>query len=528
MDVIITADRIDAGPSGAQALGIRDGRIVAVGDRREARAWRTARTRTIDVGDACVLPGFIDGHSHPVLGADLTRGVALGEVTTVAELQAALGAAHGTLPPDVWLHGWGLRPDALGGAEPHRRVIDVVVGGRPCLIRTFDGHSALANGAALRAAGVVSSVALEGEAQIVCDEQGAPTGYLREPAAVAVVEMASPAVPFAERARALRAALAGMARAGLTAVHSLEFPEGAAALYEALESEGSLPVRVRAMPWCEADATPDRWAEIAAMQSRAGRRWRVGGAKLFLDGTIDDGTAWLSEPDTRGASAASIWADSRAYAAAVAWFDARGIATATHAIGNAAVLQALDVIDRTRRAPHRIEHIEYLSVADTARFARSRAYAGMQPTHGTDYVDPLGSDNWSIRLGRERALRAWPLGDLDAAGVAVVLGSDWPIAPYDPRAVIAAAHLRRQAGRPSAPALARSQALSVQSAIDGYTVRAAASVADVDAGRIAVGTTADLTVFAHDPRTTDLDVFADAPVVATIVDGDPVHLANAW
>jgi predicted amidohydrolase YtcJ len=168
------------------------------------------------------------------------------------------------------------------------------------------------------------------------------------------------------------------------------------------------------------------------------------------------GTAWLETPDCHGESTCSYWRDPQGYSRAVRFFAQAGVQTATHAIGDAAVKHVLDTLEAEGAPPpglvHRVEHIETLPVDQISRFAQLGVIASMQPSHATDFTRADHRDNWSVRLGEERANRAWPCRDLLDAGATLVLGSDWPIAPYDPRTVLAAAQLRRpQGGIPTPP-----------------------------------------------------------------------------
>ena len=112
---------------------------------------------------------------------------------------------------------------------------------------------------------------------------------------------------------------------------------------------------------------------------------------------------------------------------------------------------SLDWFAATPSGPHRVEHIETLPGALIGRFVRQGVVASMQPTHCTHYTRADHTDNWSTRLGADRADRAWRCRDLHDAGVPLVLGSDWPVAPFDPRRVLADAQLRRPAGEPDVP-----------------------------------------------------------------------------
>jgi predicted amidohydrolase YtcJ len=146
--------------------------------------------------------------------------------------------------------------------------------------------------------------------------------------------------------------------------------------------------------------------------------------------------------------------------------------------------------------------------------------ASMQPSHATDYTRADHSDNWSRRLGDERANRAWRCRDLLDAGAILALGSDWPIAPFDPRSVIAAAQLRRPATRPDLGPVGPGQALTAAQALYGYTVAPAlAAGAGHLNGRIAPGYRADLTAFAADPVRTPAEELPAVAILLTLVDG---------
>ena len=266
---------------------------------------------------------------------------------------------------------------------------------------------------------------------------------------------------------------------------------------------------------------------MAALQGAGGRRWQVRGAKLFIDGTIDNGTAWLEEPDTLGESTSPYWPDPETYARAIVWFDEHDLPTTTHAIGDQGVRYVLSALERTRgRARHRIEHIETIPDDLVEAFGRLPVTASMQPTHCTEYSSPDYSDNWSTRLGPARASRGWRIRDLRDAGVRVAIGSDWPIADFDPRGILASAQLRRRGGAPDRAPIGPEQAISALMALEGYTTHAAWSVGEQDeAGTIEVGKRADLTAFAVDPLLAPPDELVEAPIVLTVTDGAITHEA---
>ncbi|AIY19287.1 amidohydrolase family protein [Pimelobacter simplex] len=529
-DQVVLACRVhpmapDAGV--AEAVAVRGDRIEAVGSRAQARAWIGPGTTVTDHGSGVITPGLVDAHSHPVLGLRMTAGADLTGVTSPDELRSALATAAAATPSGAWIQAWGLKPDAWPAPGPHRSWLDAIVGDRPALVRFFDGHAVVASTRALELAGTAGLADVLGPGLVGRDAQGL-TGVVREPAGLAHLDAVIAPADVADEAARLHALLAAMAATGLTTVHALDLEGDALAVLAAAEARGRLPVRLLLSPWCGPDLDVDGWRALVDLQRRSGERWAVRGVKLFLDGTIDHGTAWLSRPDRWGQSDVSLWPDRERYAAALAFFDRHGVATATHAIGDASVGCALDVIGDLRRAGstlvHRIEHIETAPDHLLPRFAEVGAAACMQPTHCTRYVAADGSDNWSARLPEHQARQAWRTRDLRDLGAIVALGSDWPIAHYDPRQVMADAQERRPAELPDAAPVGPEQRLTARMALEGYTTHAAAADGlAAELGVLAPGARADLTVFAADPLELPPGELLTCPVLATYVGGVPTH-----
>jgi len=526
-DLIVLADRVHtmaADSAEVTAIAMAGGVVTATGDRADARDWRGPGTQVLDLGSATVVPGLVDGHFHPVTGIGLTRGADLSGVRTIAELVAALRAAD----RGGWVQGWGLDPNVFAGAPiTHGPLAEALGPDVPAFLLLFDAHSALVSERALELAGIDGPREFSSAASVVCDAGGRPTGHLLEWEAIDLVRGLLPAdEPAARRARLLDL-LRRMAAAGLTAANAMDFEDDTGDLFRALEADGELPIRWRCAPFVMPGDGPDALDAVIQRQQMGGRRWRVDGAKFMIDGTIDGGTAWLEEPDTHGESTACLWPDPAGYAAAVRTLAARGVPIVTHAIGDAGVRYVLDTLaalPHRPAVPHRVEHLETLPSALIGRFAALDVTASMQPTHCAHYTRADQSDNWSRRLGKKRADRAFRARDLREHGARVALGSDWPIAGFDPRAIMAAARLRRPAGEPGIEPVLPAQALTARMALAGYTTEAAAAAGLGDrAGRLLPGSRADLTAFALDPLTADPDEFAESPVRLTVLDGTVTH-----
>ncbi|MEE6271110.1 amidohydrolase [Streptomyces diastatochromogenes] len=511
------------------ALAAADGKITALGDDREIRALADTATTVIDLKGAVVTPGLTDGHLHPVSGAELTHGLDLSGCTDLDGVRAALAREVAALAPGAWLHGWGLDPNVFGDRPIESAALAPVLDGVPALLQLFDAHSMLASPRALELAGVDGPRTFDQAAEVVCDDAGRPTGLLLEDAACELVERAAPQPTREERRARLAAALRAMAAAGLTGGHAMDANGDSLAFYDELDAAGDLPLRLRVAPWCQPGTDADGVRALIAQQGTGGRLWRTAGVKLFMDGTIDNGTAWLERPDCHGESTHAFWPDPAAYTRVIGQLHAAGVPTATHAIGDAAVRHALDAVEQARRTDpngvrHRIEHIETVPDDTLRRFAELGVLASMQPTHCCDFTRADHTDNWSRRLGEERAGRAWRCRDLTDAGATVVLGSDWPIAPYPPLGVMAGARHRRPSRDLAQPPHGPEQALTALEALRGMTVHAAHAAGEEDrAGRIVPGHRADLTVLADDPLTTPATDLPRLPVLLTVLDGRPTH-----
>jgi predicted amidohydrolase YtcJ len=520
---------LDTARPWASAVALRDGMIVAVGDDAAVREACDARTETIDGRGMALVPGLVDAHQHPLMGADDTVGADLAGLSTVAEVRTALAAEHARCAPGQWVRGHSLEYATFDGVELDGELVADAVGGAPALLTFFDFHTALATPAALAAAGIDGPRALEGSSEIVCRD-GLPTGVLLEPGAVGLVERVMPQPTDAQRQGRRAEMLRQMAATGLTAVCAMD---GSPATFDELrefEARRELCVRIVAPLHVEPDTPWDELERWTRMRDERGECWRGGVAKFFIDGVVEPGTAWLEEPDSEGRGLEPLWPDPACFARAVELFARAGFQCATHAIGDRAVRCTLDAYRAAGSAPgvhHRIEHIETLGDEQLARFAAEGVVASMQAIH-LQWMRADGSDPWSRALGPERAGRAFRCADLVASGAVLALGSDWPVAHFDPRAGMAWGRLRRPPGKPGRDPLLPAQVLSAEQTLAGYTTEAWRAVGEeAHAGRIAVGMRADLTGFAADPVECPADELPDLPVLLTVVDGETAFSAVA-
>jgi len=515
---------LDPDNPAATALGIAGGTLAVVGSDADVRAAAGPATEVIDLAGAAAVPGLIDSHIHPFMGADAARGVDLMSASTLEEVRRRVAAERARCAPHEWVLGYGLDYNAFAATGIAGELLAEAAGGGPALLTFVDMHTGLATPRALELAGVAGARAFEEHAEVVVDGAGRPTGELRESAAIDLVRAAIPEQTAAERYRLYADALRAYAAAGLTGLHAMDGDLETLELLRELESRGDLATRIVTPFWLSPDSTDAQWEAFAAARDEHGRRWRAGVAKFFIDGVIDSGTGWLFAPDSEGEGLAPFWPDPARYRAGVRFFAERGFQCVTHACGDRAVHEALEAYREAGAAPgvrHRIEHIETIQPDDLPRFAAEGVIASMQVQHMME-LDPDRADNWSRRLGADRCDRAFRTRDLLDSGAHVALGSDWPVARFDPREGLAATRLRRRPGAPERRPY-DDQALSAIDALLGYTRAAAAAVGDGERlGMLRAGMLADVTVLAQDPVDCPADELVDVPVRLTVVDGEVV------
>ncbi len=518
----------------AHAFGVRDGRFVLVGSDDEVTAAMGAGAEVCDLNATLVLPGFIDGHFHTLMTGEAQLRADLVHAKDLPTIQR-LVRAHADEHPDAkWVLGKSWLFDAVPDRRPTAAMLDEVVADRPVMLDANDYHSSWVNSAALRELGVTATTPDPSGGRIDRDAEGNATGFLEETAAdeIAWAHLES-ITDDAQRLDFLRTCIRDVTAAGITGVIDMGLNEVGLQAMHTAEREGWLDIRVVAHWLMSREGGPDE--HLAQVQEAArlakahhSDRLRVTGVKFIVDGVIDGCTAHVKMPYTNGALPEPIW-DYEALAPVVAEADAAGLQCALHAIGDAAVRTALDVIENAAKVNgtsgrrHRIEHIEYLDEQDVPRFAALGVTASMQPVH----CDPAIQQNWRQMLGPERAERGFPAFEMVAAGARLVLGTDAPTAPFAPLPNMFIAATRRSAFDPTLPANIPQFSLPLDDAIGYATSNAAWSCfAEEERGRIAQGLMADFVLVEPDILAVDPEALLRANVLLTVVGGEEVYRAG--
>ncbi len=459
---------------------------------------------TVDLGGRCVLPGFTDSHVHFPTWALARNDVRLHGCASLAEALDAVRAA----PRDgSWLRGQGWRDADWPDGRPTRQALDALEPERPAMLISKDYHALWLNSTALALAG--GDLEVEGGV-VVRDEAGEPTGVLYERAAWQFKERYARA-PDEEYVEAMREGVRVAAARGVTALHDKDGWLGAIGLWQRLDDQGGLPLRV----W---QSTPaDQLANLRAVGLRSGAGsslLRLGYLKTFMDGTLGSQTAWLTDGSgvviTSGEELEEIVREG----AEAGW------PVGVHAIGDAANKAALDAFERSREAwqprglRQRIEHAQCLAPEDVARFADLGVAVSVQFSHAPS-DEELARRYWADRLDRAYSFRS-----LLDSGALLANGSDAPVEELEPWAGVVAAvldHWRED------------QRLTLEQALHAVCVAPAWLSHDERVrGTLVPGRYADLVVLDRDPFTCAAEELREVRVVATMLGGRWTHNAPPW
>ena len=503
----------------AGGIAIRGDTILAVGDSSAVAAQGGADTRQVSIPGGFVTPGFMDDHVHLFTGGFQLTSVDLRDADTPAEFTRRIKAFVGRLKPGEWVLGGVWDHERWPGTPlPDRAWIDSVTPDNPVFILRLDGHMALANTRALAAARLDRSTSEIPGGSIVRRGDGELTGVLKDEAMNPVY-----AVIPAPSAEQLDSALAGAMRhaasLGVTAVASMVTGwEEIASLRRARE-RGALSLRVSNY------LTLASWRSAADSLKSAGPGddWiRTAGVKGFVDGSLGSTTALMSEPyrdapGTRGLFVTPEDSLRRWIGAA----DSAGLQVVVHAIGDRANDLLLDIFDsvatahgaRDRR--FRIEHAQHLRAAEIPRFAALGVIPSMQPYHAAD------DGRWaSKRIGPELIRGTYAFRSLLDAGARLIFGSDWYVAPLDPRLGLEAAVTRQTLDGVNPGGWVPEEKITLEEALRAYTVSNAYGVfAEATRGILKPGYRADFVVFDRDLTAMAPDSLSDARVMLTVAGG---------
>jgi predicted amidohydrolase YtcJ len=507
----------------AEAVAVRDGKIIAVGSSRDVRRLVGPVTRVLELRGELVIPGFIDSHTHFLDGGFALLSLRLREATSRDDFVARIRDKAAELAAGEWILNGDWDHQQFDPPElPRRDWIDGVTPENPVCVNRHDGHMVLANSLALRVAGITSRTPSPPGGEILKDPRtGEPTGILKD-AAMDLVTRHIPEPTFEAKLKAAEAALRLAAEHGVTSTHDMAYSTQNIAVYRELLDAEKLTCRILLyIPVAEVESL-----SRLSLKSPFGNDWlKLGGLKGFVDGSLGSSTALFFEPYTDDPEETGLLhsdmipegiMESRLRAA-----DLAGLQVAVHAIGDRANAVLLDIFEKviTQNRPRdrrwRIEHAQHLRPEDMNRMSRLGIIASVQPYHAID------DGRWAEKkIGPQRSRTTYAFRSLLDAGVKLAAGSDWTVAPLDPLAGIYAAVTRRTTDGKNPGGWYPEEKIALEEALRAYTTNGAyAEFAEKSKGKIKEGMLADIVVLDRDILKVPPPEIVEARVKTTIVGG---------
>jgi predicted amidohydrolase YtcJ len=514
----------------AEALAIRNGRIIAVGSNDDVRRRVSDDARVRDLKRRTVLPGLIDAHAHVAsLGSfglgciDLSSARSFDQVVQMVANKAAKTPAGQWILGGRWDHEtW---PDKR---LPTHEQLSAVTPDNPVWLTRVDGHVGLANAAAMARAGITPDTRAPAGGEILRDADGNPTGLFVDNAEDLITRHIDDAVADAE-ALILKAQEMCLS-AGLTGVHDMGVSPAEIDAYKRLADSGRLKLRVYLLV-----SAPYAMEYFTKERPYVSERVTVRGCKLYVDGAMGSQGAWLLEPY----SDRPTDADGRPYTGlnVTPPEDIRKIArhalqhgyqVCTHAIGDRGNRVVLDAYAAAlEQAPHadhrfRIEHAQLLAPDDVPRFAQLGVIPSMQPTHCTTDM------RWVYaRVGRERARGAYAWASLLKTGARIAAGSDFPVESHNPFPGLYAAITRQNAAGEPPGGWHPEQRMTRTEALRAFTLDAAHAAFEEDRkGSLSPGKLADFVIIDRDVMTCEPKRILETRALKTIIGGETVYEAS--
>ena len=517
---------VDAVRPTAQAVAVKDGKILFVGSDAEVGKFVGPATRSLDLAGRFVYPGFVDAHAHFTGIGQREMTLNLEGTSTKAAFLDKVEAAVKRAKPGAWVTGRGwIETFWSPPIFPTRHDLDRIAPNNPVVLTRADGHASIANSAALKLAGITGTSSAPPGGAINLDGDGQPTGMLID-AAQRMVRSLVPGTTESELERALELASEREVSLGWTQVQDAHGSWAEVARMRKLYGEGRIKVRIY-----KTISGPSADAERLIAQGPGGPeladRLTVRGIKVVMDGALGSrGAAMLApysdDPHTSGL----ITTDTVALKGMLERALRAGIQVETHAIGDranqitlgmyAAALKAVPPAQRTVKEPRwRVEHAQIITPSDLVRFKQLGLIASMQPSHAIGDLFFVPS-----RIGMERIKGAYAWQTFLKMGVPVAGGSDAPVERGEPMIEFYAAVARKSLDGKSGPGWHPEERVTRAQALKMFTWYPAFAAFEEDRhGSIAVGRAADFTVLDQDIMTIPEAQILTTKNVMTIIGG---------
>ena len=529
---------MDTQRSKANALAVKNGKIIFVGSDAAANQFIGSNTQVTDLKGKMLLPSFQDIHIHPVTGGLAYTNCPL---FNLESLEAVLNKIQSCMDADptvpyLSVKGWSW--DIFNKQQPNKSLLDAIDSKRPIIAKDTDGHTLWVNSAALAFANINANTP-DPEGGVISREKvtGEPTGALLEGPAMDLIQKKLPEPSIAMEMDALRYTQTYLHSLGITAMQdaytdiSSTNPDKTLTAYANLRDSGELKLRVAAaIGWNPGAGLQQVEDIILAREKFSGGRLQANSVKFWADGIVESRTAFMLEPysDAPG-NKGLLMVPMDEIKQGSQLLDAKGFQLHIHAIGDATVRLALDVLQNARQkngprdSRHLTAHTQIVHPEDIKRFAEIGAIAGFSPYwfYADEYVTQINPP----QLGPVRMQWMYPVNSIQQSGGQYAFGSDWSVSTANPLLGIETAVTRISPHQDEhTDVLIPKERITLEQAIAGYTIHAAhANFLDKQTGSLEVGKYADLVILAQDLFAIPASDISETAVIATIMEGELVY-----
>jgi predicted amidohydrolase YtcJ len=505
------------------AILVESGKVIAIGHD----ALQASKNEVIDLTGKFMAPGFIDAHAHPLFAGRESQGPNVNGLKSVAEIVAAVRTFIVNNPNATWVIGGAYEASVVAGGDFEAVALDEASRDIPIVLNAVDHHTVWVNSKALEVAGITKETVDPDGGTIARNRDGSPKGTLREPSAIDLVLRAAPKQTLSDDVAAIAWACQRYLESGVTSTTDAWVEPGMPEAYIAADKSGALSIDTNLFFL----AQPDTWrsysqdfvkfrSDIEALPNTSHLSAKT--IKFICDGALSAGTAALLEPylDDPQSIGLLIW-DEDELIDAMVHFDALGFQIHAHAIGDAAIRQALNAIEAVTRVNPRwdrrpvIAHAQLIHPNDLPRFASLGVIANIQPLW--TYLDPMNAQLIEPRIGTTRNNQQYQLASLQRSGARISYGSDWPVTSHLPLEALAVPTHRTAPS--SNHVWSPQESVSLEDSLVHYTQDAAYSNF-WNKGVIEVGADADFVMLNQNPLKVEPEKVAEIEVLQVYVAGN--------
>ena len=521
----------------AQAVAIRDGKFIYVGDAAGIKEYISEDTKVERYDDGMILPGFVDGHAHGNLGGSkMLLMCPLNECKTLDAIRAKLKKFIAEHPEMNKIQGMGWDDSTFGVNGPTAAMIDDLTD-KPIAMIDYGHHSFWLNSAAMKLKNITKDTPDIEDGVIVRGADGNPTGCFREGTSIYFNDLLYH-FTVEEYKKALLAFQDVFLSIGVTMTFdpmvNYDYGwENVMEAYHQLDAEGKLKLRVHGGYQVFVDKNPVADVEkgVKLREKYKGNRFDIDTIKILLDGVLESRTGYLNEPysDSNDGYRGLLRFDSNTLTETVKKTNELGMTMHIHTIGDGAIDEALNAFEKAGTSPDNRSALTHLQLVNPTAFDRMAKLGVVAVSNPYWFIkDPNYHEKLSVPyLGRERAEKQYPMKTFFDKGIVVTQATDYPVTTdLKPTNGIQTAVIRQLPGRPET-ALYPTERVTVEQMIKAATFNGAYQFKCEDTlGSITVGKKADMVILDSDITACNPEKINDAKVLGTMIEGEWVYISK--